>query len=186
MGPGHLSQLQLEVLSQTRQLYWCLRGWKQQWFLRSTNPLSCVQVPYIQSLWNKRNEGMLPSQRFLQTSKKKGSAQAFLPPPPHYHSARPFIYLTQVCAEMSPHLRESHLDHNIRTRAALLCVTLSPLLCCFTLQDTTRPGLYLPVWFWPLPPVECKFHGSKNYPLFLVSFLNHSRLNKDLRKSRKL
>ena len=82
MGPGHLSQLQLEVLSQTRQLYWCLRGWKQQWFLRSTNPLSCVQVPYIQSLWNKRNEGMLPSQRFLQTSKKKGSAQAFLPPPP--------------------------------------------------------------------------------------------------------
>lgn len=94
-------------------------------------------------------------------------------PPPHYHSTRLFIALTQVSAGMLPHLRESHLDHDIRTRACLL--RSLPLPCYFTLQDTTRPALCLPACFSPPPPVECKFHGSENYPLFLVSFLNHSR-----------
>ena len=36
----------------------------------------------------------------------------------------PFIPSTQVSAEMLPHLRETLLDHDIRTRAPLLHVTL--------------------------------------------------------------
>lgn len=174
MGPGHLSQLQLEVLSQTRQLCWCLRGWKRQWFLRSTSPLSCVQAPYIQSPWNERSERMRPSQRFLQTSRKKGSAQAFSPP--HL----PIIILQDYSLTSLRSLLKCCLIWEKAVLTTILepelpCCALSPLPCHFTLQDTTRPALYLPACFLPPPPVECKFHGSENYPLFLVSFLNHSR-----------
>lgn len=117
---------------------------------------------------------MLPSQCFLQTSEKKGSAQAFLPPPPHYHSTRLFIYLTQVSAEMLPHLRESRLDHDIRTKLPC-CASPSPTALLLYSSGHDKAWSLFACLVLPPPPVECKFHGSKNYPLFLVSSLNHSR-----------
>ena len=175
MGPGHLSQLQLQVLSQTRQLYWCLGGWKQQWFLRSTNPLSCVQVAYIQSLWNKRNERMLPSQRFLQTSEKKGSAQTFLPPSTliiilqdySFTSLRSLLKCCLIWEKaVLTMILEQELPH---------CASPSPAALLLYSSGHDKAWSLFACLVLPPPPVECKFHGSKNYPLLLVSSLNHSR-----------